>query len=216
MSYLKLNRLWDSFYTFIHTLDKHSNVTIIRCQMTRSASVLSVTTSVNFVWSHFTWWWSKVKLKSSVVFTDLSSVQPRNYLCECDIHVCCIAKLVATKLLKLFLPWREGWLAVDIIQEKKGRNQTHELADRDTYMWLCVNLSGFFLDARLLSGNSLSVQSFSRASVILNLSELPCPGGFPATFRLSVVPRPWSMIVSITVRLFLNEEHTFRRETQIY
>lgn len=58
----------------------------------------------------------------------------------------------------------------------------------------------------------LSVQSFSRASVILNLSELPCPGGFPATFRLSVVPRPWSMIVSITVRLFLNRlEHNFRR-----
>lgn len=52
--------------------------------------------------------------------------------------------------------------------------------------------------------DSLSVQSFNRASVILNLSELPCPGGFPATFRLSVVPWPWRMIVSITVRLFLN------------
>lgn len=52
--------------------------------------------------------------------------------------------------------------------------------------------------------NSLSVQSFNRASVILNLSELPCPGGFPATFRLSVVPWPWRIIVSITVRLFLN------------
>lgn len=50
----------------------------------------------------------------------------------------------------------------------------------------------------------LSVQSFSSASVILNLSELPCPGGFPATFRLSVVPRPWSTMVSITVRLFLH------------
>lgn len=51
--------------------------------------------------------------------------------------------------------------------------------------------------------NSLSVQSFRRASVILNLSELPCPGGFPETFKLSVVPRPWSKIVSITVKLFL-------------
>ena len=64
------------------------------------------------------------------------------------------------------------------------------------------------------STNSLSVQSFSSASVILNLNELPCPGGFPATFRLSVVPRPWRTIVSITVRLFLNrfpnEKHSFR------
>lgn len=70
------------------------------------------------------------------------------------------------------------------------------------------------------TANSLSVQSFSRASVILNLSELPCPGGFPATFRLSVVPRPWSMIVSITVRLFLNgfpkKAHHLRKETDIY
>lgn len=48
------------------------------------------------------------------------------------------------------------------------------------------------------------MQSFSSASVILNLSELPGPGGFPPTFRLSVVPRPWSTMVSITVRLFLN------------
>lgn len=73
----------------------------------------------------------------------------------------------------------------------------------------CETTSEFYLDTRHLrhltdGSNSLSVQSFSRASVILNLSKPPWPGDFPATFRLSVVPRPWSMIVSNTVRLFLN------------
>lgn len=70
------------------------------------------------------------------------------------------------------------------------------------------------------ASNSLSVQSFSRASVILNLSEPPWPGDFPATFRLSVVPRPWSMIVSNTVRLFLNrfpnESQSFSKEAGGY
>lgn len=68
-------------------------------------------------------------------------------------------------------------------------------------------IKSYLLNVGWMSGwlpNSLSVQSFNSASVILNLSELPCPGGFPATFRLSVVPWPWRMIVSITVRLFLN------------
>lgn len=70
----------------------------------------------------------------------------------------------------------------------------------------CPNLNRLHvhIDLVLSNTNSLSVQSLRRASVILNLSELPCPGGFPATFRLSVVPRPWSTIVSITVRLFLH------------
>lgn len=72
--------------------------------------------------------------------------------------------------------------------------------------------------SHIWSADSLIVQSFSRSSVILNLSELPSPGGFPATFRLSVVPRPWSIIMSNTVKLFLNGSqvrHNFREELDI-
>lgn len=50
---------------------------------------------------------------------------------------------------------------------------------------------------------SLSEQSFNSASVILKRKELPGPGGLPATFKLSVVPCPCTIMASITVKLFL-------------
>lgn len=39
--------------------------------------------------------------------------------------------------------------------------------------------------------------------MILKRKELPGPGSLPATLKLSVVPCPWTITASITVRLFL-------------
>lgn len=50
----------------------------------------------------------------------------------------------------------------------------------------------------------LSEQSLSKTSLILKRKELPGPGCFPASFRLSVVPCPCTTTASTTVRLFLH------------
>lgn len=63
--------------------------------------------------------------------------------------------------------------------------------------------------------NLLSEQSLRKASVILNLKKLPGPGDFPPILMFSFDPCPFTVIRSITVKLFLQRIYKAKSQNEL-